>query len=203
MPDSQKFPVIGLVGGIGSGKSLVGSLLRDAGCLVANSDELVRRQLDLPEVRAQLEAWWGRGILDDRGGVDRRAVSAIVFRDPAERARLEAFLHPRIEAARRALFASAPASTRALVIDAPLLLEAGLAPECTAIWFVDTPEQVRRGRVLSQRGWSAEELDRREAAQWSLDRKRAASHHVLRNDGDPASLREQVLQALGQLPATA
>ena len=192
MPDSQKFPVIGLVGGIGSGKSLVGSLLRDAGCLVANSDELVRRQLDLPEVRAQLEAWWGRGILDDRGGVDRRAVSAIVFRDPAERARLEAFLHPRIEAARRAL-----------VIDAPLLLEAGLAPECTAIWFVDTPEQVRRGRVLSQRGWSAEELDRREAAQWSLDRKRAASHHVLRNDGDPASLREQVLQALGQLPATA
>jgi dephospho-CoA kinase len=203
MPDSQKFPVIGLVGGIGSGKSLVGSLLRDAGCLVANSDELVRRQLDLPEVRAQLEAWWGRGILDDRGVVDRRAVSAIVFRDPAERARLEAFLHPRVEAARQALFASAPAATRALVIDAPLLLEAGLAPECTAIWFVDTPEQVRRGRVLSQRGWSAEELDRREAAQWSLDRKRAASHHVLRNDGDPASLREQVLQALGQLPATA
>jgi dephospho-CoA kinase len=53
---------------------------------------------------------------------------------------------------------------------------------------------------MSDRGWSAEELDRREAAQWSLDRKRAAAHHVIRNDGDPASLREQVQQALGRLP---
>jgi dephospho-CoA kinase len=88
------------------------------------------------------------------------------------------------------------------VIDAPLLLEAGLGEECSQIWFVHAPETVRRTRVMADRGWSADELDRREAAQWSLDRKRAASHHVIRNDGDPASLREQVLQALGNLPKT-
>jgi dephospho-CoA kinase len=56
---------------------------------------------------------------------------------------------------------------------------------------------------MTSRGWTADELARREAAQWSLDRKRAAAHDVLRNDGDPASLREQVLQALGNLPREA
>lgn len=194
--------MIGLVGGIGSGKSLVASTLRDLGCLVCDSDALVRSEYEQPEVRARLETWWGRGIVDDRGGVDRGAVAAIVFGDPAERARLEGFLHPRVEQARRRMFESAPLGTRALVIDAPLLLEAGLATQCDQIWFVEAPESVRRARVTISRGWSAEELDRREAAQWSLDRKRAAAHHVIRNDGDPASLREQVLQALGNLPKT-
>jgi dephospho-CoA kinase len=198
---ARKIPVIGLVGGIGSGKSSVAGFLKEAGCLVADSDALVRAELERPDIRGQLQSWWGPGILDGRGAIDRKAVSAIVFRDSAERARLEALLHPRVEAARNAMFDAAPSGTRALVIDAPLLLEAGLAGECTRIWFIEASETARRGRVLSERGWTADELDRRESVQWSLDRKRAAAHHVLRNDGDPASLREQVLQALGQVPA--
>lgn len=202
MTSVGKIPVIGLVGGIGAGKSAVGALLAAERCLVCDSDELVRRQYEDAAVRTQLQNWWGPGILDHRGLVDRAAVAAIVFRDPAERARLEAFLHPRVEAERARLFASAPAGTPALVIDAPLLLEAGLAPACDAIWFVDTPETLRRARVMGDRGWTAEEFARREAAQWSLDRKRAAAHHVLRNDGDPASLREQVMQALAGIRRT-
>jgi dephospho-CoA kinase len=202
MSPAEKIPVVGLVGGVGSGKSRVASILTDAGCLVADSDQLVRRAYEAPEIRNQLQTWWGPGILNEAGDVDRAAVAAVVFRDPVERKRLEALIHPKVEAARRALFAEAPPDTRALVIDAPLLLEAGLAGECSQIWFVDAPEPARRARVMSDRGWSAEELDRREAAQWSLDRKRAAAHHVIRNDGDPASLREQVQQALGRLPKT-
>lgn len=198
-----KTPVIGLVGGIGSGKSEVAGILRSLGCLVCDSDALVRSLHERPEVRDELQRWWGPGILDDSGRVDRVSVGAIVFRDPAERRRLEAFLHPLVETERRAQFAAAPPGTRALVIDAPLLLEAGLGSECTHIWFVDAPEQVRRTRVMAARGWNSEELARREAAQWSLDRKRASAHDVFRNDGDPASLREQVLQALGKLPSEA
>lgn len=200
MGNASKIPVIGLVGGVGSGKSSVASALLSLGCTVADSDALVRKVYVLPEIRAQLQTWWGPGVVNDAGQIDRAAVAAVVFRDPAERKRLEALIHPKVEAARRALFAAAPPGTRALVIDAPLLLEAGLAGECSQIWFVDAPETARRARVMADRGWSAEELDRREAAQWSLDRKRAAAHHVIRNDGDPASLREQVLQALGNLP---
>jgi len=199
----QKYPVIGLVGGIGSGKSEVGGILRTLGCVVCDSDSLVRDLYRTPELKAELQSWWGLGILDEQGEVDRIAVGAIVFKDPIERARLEAFIHPRVEADRATLFAAAPADTRALVIDAPLLLEAGLADACTRIWFIDAPEQIRRTRVMTSRGWTADELARREAAQWSLDRKRAAAHDVIRNDGDPASLREQVLQALGNLPREA
>jgi len=191
--------VIGLVGGIGSGKSEVASLLAAAGCTVSDSDALIRRQYQLPEVVSQLQTWWGPGILDESGRIDRAAVAAIVFKDPAERRRLEGFLHPRVEAERRKLFDAAPGSSPALVIDAPLLLEAGLADQCSEIWFIDAPEEVRKARVLVSRGWSGDEWARREAAQWPLDRKRAAAHHVLRNDGDPASLRMQVLERLGAM----
>jgi dephospho-CoA kinase len=202
MSGLKNLPVIGLVGGIGSGKTRVASILTELGCLVCDSDQLVRKAYEAPAVVSQLRSWWGAGIVDERGGVDRSAVAAIVFRDPGERKRLEAFIHPLVEQARRGLFLQAPPGTRALVIDAPLLLEAGLAGECSQIWFVEAPEATRRARVMADRGWSAQELDRREAAQWSLDRKRASAHHVLRNDGDPASLREQVLKALGDLPKT-
>jgi len=195
----QRPPVIGIVGGIGSGKSQVAAELAAAGCVVCDSDALVRRQYGLPEVRAQLQQWWGPGVLDETGQVDRGAVAAIAFRDPVERRRLEAFLHPRVEEERRKVFESAPAGTPALVIDAPLLLEAGLGDQCTEIWFVEAAPEARRDRVRVARGWTAEELERRESAQWPLDRKRAAAHHVLRNDGDPASLRKQVLERLAAL----
>jgi dephospho-CoA kinase len=192
-------PVIGLVGGIGSGKSQVAAMLAQAGCVVCDSDALVRMEYQDPAVIQEVVRWWGPGVQTAAGGLDRGAVAEIVFRDPTARGKLEAFIHPRVERRRQALFAAAPPGTPALVIDAPLLLEAGLGPSCTQVWFVDAPEAVRQARVQASRGWDAQELARREAAQWPLDRKRSAAHHVLRNDGDPASLRQQVLRALGDL----
>jgi dephospho-CoA kinase len=189
-------PVIGLVGGIGSGKSLVGSMLADLGCLVCHSDELARSALADPAVRDELVRWWGREVLDPSGAVDRRAVAGKVFADPAERKRLEALLHPRIESARRRTFAAAPPGTRALVIDAPLLLEVGLDRECDAVLYIDSPREDRLRRLAETRGWDSAELERRESAQWPLDRKRAAAHHVLVNAGNQPALRSEVQKAL-------
>jgi dephospho-CoA kinase len=189
-------PVIGLVGGIGSGKSLVGSMLADLGCLVCHSDELARSALADPAVRDELVRWWGREVLDPSGAVDRRAVAGKVFADPAERKRLEALLHPRIESARRRTFAAAPPGTRALVIDAPLLLEVGLDRECDAIIYIDSPRADRLRRLAETRGWDSAELERRESAQWPLDRKRAAAHHVVVNAGNQPALRSEVQKAL-------
>lgn len=200
-PVVSDLPVIGLVGGIGSGKSLVASQLRQMGCLVCDSDAMARDILRERSVRERIVSWWGSAVLDSDGEVDRGRVASIVFSRPEERRRLEALIHPLVEARREALFHHPPPGTRALVIDAPLLLEAGLEERCDALIFVDAPREQRLARVAATRGWSAEEVERREAAQWPLDRKREAADTIVRNDDDPASLRQEVSRALEQVLA--
>lgn len=197
-------PVIGITGGIGAGKSAVADALRSLGCVVSDSDAHARRVFAEPDVqRAMRERWGGRACVgrDPQEAIDRAAVGHIVFSDPAERAWLESIIHPRIHALREAEFAAAPAGTPALAIDAPLLLESGLGGACDAILFVDAPDALRRERVCRNRGWSEADWRRRESAQWPLDRKREAADHVVRNDGDPESLRAQVRLVLDQVIA--
>src|SRR5258708_6622958 len=101
-------PVIGISGGIGSGKSLVARLFADNGCLVLNADDHVRDLYrDDAGVRDALRQWWGDGVFNRQGDVDRRAVARIIFADDAQRLRLEALLHPRVDERRKALMAAA------------------------------------------------------------------------------------------------
>jgi len=194
--DRATRPVIGLTGGIGAGKSEVARIFAELGCIVVNSDDLARQALHQPEIRDQLRARWGDAIFDGRDNVDRSALAKVVFADPRERAALESIIHPWIEERRRATFAAAGPDIPALVIDAPLLLEAGIDRECTHIIFVDCPRHIRLERVRRSRGWSAAELERREAAQFPLDRKRNRADTIIVNDGDLDSLREQVCRIL-------
>ena len=124
MPSSK--PIIGITGGIGAGKSTVARILSELGCFVVDSDDLARQALLDPIVVETLVQWWGREILDPRDQIDRRAVAKIIFTRPAERKRLESLVHPWIEKRRLAMFAAAPDAAPALVIDAPLLVEARL-----------------------------------------------------------------------------
>lgn len=195
-------PVIGLVGGIGAGKSAVAAALRELGCVVCDSDALAREALGDPTVVTMLrERWADRrpGPVAADGSVERRAVAAIVFGDVNERRWLESITHPWIEARRRALFAAAPAHAPALVIDAPLLLEAGLGDQCDAVIFVDAPRTARMARVRSARGWDEGELLRRERSQWPLERKRSAATDVIVNDGDLHDLRRGAVRVLDRL----
>lgn len=185
-------PVIGICGGIGSGKSAVAAALRGLGCEVCVSDDVARAVLETPEVREAVIARVGRDIARPDGSVDRAALGRAIFADPALRADVERIMHSRIEAARRAQFAKAPVSTRAFIIDAPLLLEVGLDRECDAVIFVDAPRELRLARVAATRGWDAAELDRRERAQMPLDKKRARSTDVIVNDRDPEELSRRV-----------
>ena len=189
-------PIIGLAGGIGSGKSEVARILAELGCVVADSDALGREVLDEEAVREQLVGWWGDGILDDAGRIDRSAVARIAFGDPDERHRLERLTHPRIESGRKAIFDSAPADAPALVIDAPLLLEAGLETECDAVIFIDASRETRAGRVARTRGWDEGELRRREDSQLPLDVKRARADYVVENDGELSGLTDRVRRVL-------
>jgi dephospho-CoA kinase len=186
--------VIGLVGGIGSGKSTVAEELEMLGCVVVDSDRSAREILTRPEIKGILTGWWGAGILDGDGNVDRREVARIVFAEPAERERLEGVVHPLIRQERDELIDRiGEAGGGVVVVDAPLLFEAGVDKECEAVVFVDAPREVRAARV-SRRGWDAQELGRREAAQMPLDEKKRRSTYVVVNDGTREELHERVVE---------
>ncbi|MCC6951477.1 MAG: dephospho-CoA kinase [Phycisphaerales bacterium] len=196
--------VIGLAGGIGSGKSAVAGVFASRGYVVLDSDAQAKEALDRPAVRAELVKWWGSRILTPDGRVNRKALADVIFADPAERQRLEALVHPLVRAERASLIARASAAgAPGVIVDAPLLFEAGSDAECDLVIFVEAPEGQRLARVLQTRGWSADELRRREKAQIPLETKRARSDLVIVNDADLASLVHQVdaaITSMGSLP---
>lgn len=196
----RTFLILGLAGGIGSGKSAVAAILGEMGFVVSDSDARARAVLERPEVIAELARAFGPGVLDGEGRPDRKAIADAVFGDDAKRKALEAIIHPMLHRERAELVEAARAKGAAgVVIDAPLLFEAGVDAECDAVIFVDAPRDVRLGRVVMGRGWSEAELARREAAQWPLDRKRAKSDAVVANAGDLAALRASVAEALRRI----
>ena len=198
MPSPPK-PIIGITGGIGAGKSTVAGILRELGCLVVDSDDLARQALPDPTVVETLVQWWGREILDPQRQIDRRAVAKIVFARPNERKRLESVVHPWIEKRRLAMFAAAPDTAPALVIDAPLLVEAGIDEQCDAVVFVNSDRSTRLDRLAQNRGWSDQELNQREKSQLPLDAKRTRADYVIDNDGDLTSFTEQIRRTLHEI----
>jgi dephospho-CoA kinase len=196
-------PIIGLAGGIGSGKSHAAALLREMGCRVIDSDAQVRAAYESEPVRRQLRNWWGDEVFTPDGKVDRRAIGQRVFTKGDERERLERLIHPLVAAAREREMADAAADKMALafVWDTPLLFEKGLNRQCDAVVFIDAPWQVRLQRVADSRGWSDDELRRRENFQWPLDKKRSFSDYVLNSTGDAEEFRSQVRQTLSRILA--
>lgn len=198
-------PVIGLAGGIGSGKSTVAGMFARLGCLVVDSDARARAALDRPDVRAEIVRWWGDRVLgapDETGvrRIDRAKVAQIVFADAAQRARLESLVHPIVRQDRaQAVREGAAAGARAVVVDAPLLFEAGLDADCDAVVFVDAPREARLRRVRESRNWDEAELDRREAAQLPLQSKRSRADYRISNDGALPDLEREVARVLADI----
>ncbi len=196
----RSIPVIGIAGGIGSGKSSVARALASLGALVSESDVQIRAALETEDIKRTLEQWWGAEVFNDSGDIDRSAIAKIVFNDPQQRTRLEALLHPYALLARTALIEQGEREgVPAVVIDAPLLFEADLDAECDAIIYVDTPRETRVKRLQETRGWDEQELARREKAQLPLEQKRKKSDHVLINEGDEADLHSKVRSLLARI----
>ena len=190
----RKKPVIGLAGGIGAGKSSVARILEALGAAVIDSDRIGHELLDDPEVVATVRRWWGDAVFTPNGNADRGAIAAIVFADPAELARLEALLYPKIGRRREDLMTAymADPDTKAIVLDAPKLFEAHLAALCDAVIFVGCERSARLRRMAASRGWTEEEVTRRENSQIPLDKKEANADHVVVNNSGIDELRSQV-----------
>jgi dephospho-CoA kinase len=182
---AKRTTVIGLVGGIASGKSTVASLLAEMGAEVIDADALVHSILEQPLIVRRLTQEFGEDILADgeKPRIDRRLLGELVFGEDQEsadnRAKLESIVHPvtHAEAIRklRALKES-DEPPKAIVVDAPLLLEADWAPMCDLIIFVEAPAALRLERALT-RGWSEAHFYKREASQLSIQDKLAAATH--------------------------
>jgi len=189
-------PILGLIGAIGAGKSTAAACLAELGGEVVDCDALGHEAIELPAVKSKLVARWGEGILKDGGGINRRTVGRIVFGDPAERAALEAEMFPAIADLVKARLASLDASVRFAVLDAAVLLEAGWKAMCDRIVYIDAPKDVRLARLAARSGWTADELDRREAAQWSSERKMQSSDAVISNTGTRDALKQTLADLL-------
>lgn len=189
--------VIGLTGGIGSGKSTVGEMLAARGALVVEADRIVH-QLQEPgqAVFDEIVRRFGDGVLAVSGELDRDALGAIVFDDPAARNDLEAIVHPAVGAEMARLRAEGEDRGEIVVLDIPLLAEAG--PDAKGRWgldsvvVVDCPVDLAVARLVEHRGMSEADARARMAAQVSRADRLAAADFVVDNSGDLAHLAAEV-----------
>ncbi|HVS73543.1 MAG TPA: dephospho-CoA kinase [Phycisphaerae bacterium] len=199
--DHRSKPVIGLAGGIGSGKSLIARQLQSLGCIVVDADAIAHEVLQSEPVKAALREWLGDGVFEADGSVSRKAVAKQVFTSPEQIEKLNGLIHPRVGAIRRELTQEAMKRPEVLAVvwDIPLLFEIGLDRECDAVVFVDAPRELRLSRLHEKRGWGPDELTRREKLQIPLDKKADAADYCMDNSGTEAHSLQQVQQMLSQL----
>lgn len=185
-------PVVGLTGGIGSGKSTVAAMLGDLGAVIVDCDAIGRQVIE-PHGRAYRRVLerFGRGIVRDDGHIDRAALAAIVFRDEGSLAALNAISHPAIDAEIAERIAAAPGDV-IVVLDMAVLVETELgAGQYDTVVVVETPLDVRLAR-LAQRGMSEDDARARIASQASDEQRRAVADHIVDNRGDLDALRNEV-----------
>lgn len=184
--------VVGLTGGIGSGKSTVSAMLAERGAVVVDADAIVRRlQRPGTPVFAAMVERFGDAIVADDGTLDRAAVAAVVFDDPAALADLNAIVHPAVGAEIAARLAAEAGTDHVVVLDVPLLVESGRG-ELDGLVVVDVDPEVAVGRLVEHRGMAAADARARMARQASREDRLARADRVVDNGGDMEDLRRQV-----------
>lgn len=189
--------VIGLTGGIASGKSTVSAYLRELNAPVVDADAIVREvQQPGSSVLAAIREKFGSEVILPDGSLDRPALGRIIFSDPERRRHLESIVHP---AVRERMWAEVERYRReghpAVVLDIPLLLEGGLDRTVDQVWLVYVDRETQLARLIARDGLSAEEAAQRMAAQMDLELKRSRSHVIIDNRGTLDATREQVARA--------
>jgi dephospho-CoA kinase len=186
--------VIGLTGGIGTGKSEVSLLLKELGAKIINADH-IGHEAYMPhtQVWREVVSAFGEGVLKPNGEIDRKKLGDIVFHDPSARARLNAIMHPRmyrmleerIEELRRR-------GVEVVVVEAALLIEGGWYPLVDEVWVTYAPEEVVLQRLRERSGLSEEEAKSRIRSQLPFEERAKYATVVIDNSGSLEELRRQV-----------
>ncbi len=194
MDDSLRKPVIGILGGIYSGKSTVSAEFARFGCAVIDADKIAHEMLDEPAVKEEILACLGKAVLDSAGKIDRTRLARIAFADGDKLADLNRILHPPVLARAERLiqrYKKQP-PVRAIVLDMPLLVEVGWAERCDKLIFVDCKRAIRAERAKKIGTFDENELKVRENFQISLDKKARLSDNKVDNNSGLAALARQV-----------
>jgi dephospho-CoA kinase len=195
--------VVGLTGGIATGKSIVAGMFAARGAAIVDADRIAHA-LQEPGQRChrQIVDAFGAGVLDEAGRIDRGRLGALVFADPSARQRLEAIMHPAIrEACENEIRTAEAAGRKICIVDAALILETGRHDRFHKIVVVAAPEEVQVDRLVRSRGLTPAEARRRISSQWTTAAKAALADHVIDNGGDLASTEGQVVRVYAALEA--
>jgi dephospho-CoA kinase len=195
--------VLGLTGGIGSGKSMVAQMFARLGAVVIDADQLAREVVEPGQPALQeIAATFGADVLLPDGRLDRPKLAGIIFADPVERAKLDAITHPRIRARMDEEIKLRRSGPGVLIVDIPLLYENGRTNTVESVIVVWVDPQTQLRRIRERDGLSADAARLRIAAQMPLDEKRARAEHVIDNSGSRENTRRQV-EAIYRLYAPA
>jgi dephospho-CoA kinase len=196
--------LIGLTGGIASGKSTVAAILRRLGAAIVNADELSREVVE-PDTPGwnELVATFGSAVLQPDRAIDRQKLRKIIFADPDARKKLEAIIHPRVRAlAEQRISEHAAAGFELVVYEVPLLFEGNLQNSLRPVILVATDVTTQKKRLRDRDHLGESEAEKHIAAQMSLEEKRRLADYVIENDGSFADLERQVQAVLAQIKAT-
>ena len=194
MTPTRPFLLVGLTGGIATGKSLVDAVLRELGAVVIDADVLAREVVEPGEpALAEIVAEFGPGVVGPDGGLDRKALGVIVFADPERRRRLEAITHPRIrERLLQRLDALTTQRFRGLVIfDAPVMIESGNYRNMDKLVVVFADEATQIARLMARDGIGREEALRKIRSQIPLAEKVKLADYVIDNSCDRTAAEAQ------------
>jgi dephospho-CoA kinase len=185
--------LVGLTGGIGSGKSTVARMLAERGAVVFDADYLARRAVEpgTPGHAAVIRRF-GAEVLAPEGGIDREGLARLVFRDEQARSELENIVHPEVARLFQEAIDPFRETNRIVVYVVPLLVEAGLAPAFDVVVSVTAPEDLRIARVAASRRMDEEDVRARISAQAPDEERERAADHVIANDGDLDALERKV-----------
>ncbi len=191
----NKKPIIGILGGVGSGKSAVAAELAKLGCKVIDADKIAHELLEEPEVCEKVVALLGAKALNSQEFIDRRKVAEIVFNNPEKLAQLNKILHPLVLERTEKLMEEYKKDNRvkAIVLDMPLLVEVGWDKRCDKLIFVDCDEKIRENRVKNK-GFEKNHIKNRENFQISLDKKKNIADNTVNNNSDFSTLVRQIAE---------
>ena len=194
MNNPRKKPVIGIVGGICSGKSTVAAEFAKLGCERIDADKIAHKLLDKPVVRDKIVACFGQALLDSAGKISHKKLADIVFTDGDKLSLLNSIVHPLVLERAEQLIKQYNRQIRvkAIVLDMPLLVEVGWAKRCDRLIFVDCRQQLRVDRAKKLGFFDENQFKIRENFQISLDKKVSITDNMIDNNSDFSGLAKQV-----------